>query len=51
MNKRRLLTALAALLVTAVQTLIFAADTAAGPHVAAPDQAYATLDHANGSPS
>jgi len=32
MNARRLLTLLAALIVTAVQTLIFAADTASSKH-------------------
>ena len=51
MNTRRLLTALAALLVTAGQTLIFAADTASSAHRAAPEQAYAALNHASGSRS
>jgi hypothetical protein len=49
MNTRRLLTALAALLVTVGQTLIFAADTASAGQHAAPDQAYVTLVHNTGS--
>jgi hypothetical protein len=51
MNTRRLLTALAALLVTTGQTLIFAADTASSGRIAAPEQAYAALDLATGRPS
>lgn len=49
MNTRRLLAALAALLVTAGQTLIFAADTASAGQQAAPELAYATPGHNTGS--
>lgn len=47
MKAHRLLTALAAILVTAGQTLIFAVDTASTAHAAAPQEAYAALHPAD----
>ena len=49
MNARRLLTLLAALVVTAVQTLIFAADTASSAHRAAANVADTVVHHPAGS--
>ncbi len=46
MKARRLLTLLAAMLITAAQALILAADTASVARTAAPQQAYAALHRA-----
>jgi hypothetical protein len=45
MNARRLLTLVAALIVTATQAAIFAADTASSPPRAVPNVADTTLYH------
>jgi beta-lactam-binding protein with PASTA domain len=49
MNARRLLTLIAAVIVTAVQTLIFAADTASSTRHAAPNVAETALQQADRS--
>lgn len=49
MNARRILTTLAAILITAVQTLILAVDTAAATQVALPS--IATLVHTSAGSS
>ena len=50
MKAHRLLTALAAILITAGQALIFAVDTVSTAHAAAPQAAYATLQTAGWRP-